>query len=141
MKISLKNISTVKFFRRKMLENPKLDLNHNVLDGIKSPAIDVTESSPNFVGQPKFDKDSNSSEQAATAVDELAKKIAEMKLVKTRQLLLNYDYFMSPDWDGRHGIYCSCSSDEDYDKSDSDESNSEDSDNDYDDDDTLGKKI
>ena len=64
-----------------MSENPKLDLNHNVLDGIKSPAIDdVTESSPNFVGQPKFDKDSNSNEQAATAVDELAKKIAEMKL-------------------------------------------------------------
>ena len=127
-----------------MSENPKLDLNHNVLDGINSLAIDdVTESSPNFVGQPKFDKDSNSSdsEQAASAIDELAKKIAEMKLVKTRQLLLNYDYFMSPDWDGRHGIYCTCSSDEDYDESDSDESNSEDSDNDYDDDDTLGKKI
>ena len=124
-----------------MSENPKLDINsnYNLLDGIKSsPAIDVTESSPNFVGRPKYDKNSNSNAEATGAAgDELAKKVAEMKIVKTRQLLLNYDYFMSPNWDGRHGIYCSCSSsssDEDYDESDVDESYSEDSDNDSDDD-------
>ena len=120
-----------------MSENPKLDINYNLIDGIKSPAVIVTESSPSFVGQPKSDENSNSISNEAAA-DEVAEKIAEMKMVKTRQKLLNFDYFMSPNWDGRHGIYCSCSSssgsDEDNDESDAEESDFEDSDNDSSDD-------
>ena len=122
-----------------MSENPKLDINYNLIDGIKSSAVIVSESSPSFVGQPKSDENSNStSNEAAADDDELAEKIAEMKMVKTRQKLLNFDYFMSPNWDGRHGIYCSCSSssgsDEDNDESDAEESDSEDCDNDSSDD-------